>query len=154
MRSLLAVALLLSVNACYIYVPMDDGTMPAPGKEIRAYLSPHQDIDVGRVTVRDVERIDGIVYTSSADTVAVFSNWLHQTFGRRFDSRRAVYYLTRDELGMVEERRFHPLRSVVGLGIGVAAFASVFTFVADVGGGPDDSGGEGDVQQRLSRPFR
>ena len=153
MRSVLSLALLFSVNACYVYVPVVD-TMPAPGKDIRAYLSPHQDFDVGRLTVRDVERIDGIVYTSSADTVAVFSNWLHQTFGRRFDSRRAVYYLTRDELGLVEERRFHPLRSVVGLGVAVVAFASVFTFVADAGGDPGSDGGGEDTQQRLSRPFR
>ena len=152
MRSVLSLALLFSVNACYVYVPVE--TMPAPGKEIRAYLSPHRDFDVGSVTVRDVERIDGIVYTSSADTVAVFSNWLHQTFGRRFDSRRAVYYLTRDELGMVEERRFHPLRSVVSIALGVGAFASVFTFVADAGGEQNDSGHKGDAQQGLSRPFR
>ncbi|MCH7489980.1 MAG: hypothetical protein IID05_04720 [Gemmatimonadetes bacterium] len=153
MRSVLSLALVFSVNACYVYVPVGD-TMPAPGKEIRAYLSPHQDIDVGRVTVRDVERIDGIVYTSSGDTLAVFSNWLHQTFGRRFDSRRAVYYLTRDELGMLEERRIHPLRSLVSVALGVGAFASVFTFVADAGGGPGSGDGRTDTQQRLSRPFR
>ena len=152
MRSVLSLALLFSVNACYVYVPVE--TMPAPGKEIRAYLSPHRDFDVGSVTVRDVERIDGIVYTSSGDTVAVFSNWLHQTFGRRFDSRRAVYYLTRDELGLVEERRFHPLRSVVGVGVGVVVFASVFTFVADPGGGQGSGDGQQDTEQRLSRPFR
>lgn len=153
MRSVLSLALLFSVNACYVYVPVGD-TMPAPGKEIRAYLSPHQDFDVGSVTVRDVERIDGIVYTSSADTVAVFSNWLHQTFGRRFDSRRAVYYLTRDELGVLEERRIHPLRSAVSVVLGVGVFASVFTFVADAGGEQNDSGNKGDAQQGLSRPFR
>lgn len=153
MRSVLSLALLFTVNACYVYVPVGD-TMPAPGKEIRAYLSPHQDFDVGNVTVRDVERIDGIVYTSSADTVAVFSNWLHQTFGRRFDSRRAVYYLTRDELGVLEERRIHPLRSAVSVVLGVAVFASVFTFVADAGGEQNNSGNKGDAQQGLSRPFR
>ena len=153
MRSVLSLALLFSVNACYVYVPMGD-TMPEPGKEIRAHLSPHQDFDVGSITVRDVERIDGIVYTSSADTVAVFSDWLYKTLGRRFDSRRAVYYLTKDELGIVEERRFHPVRSVFAIGVGVAAFASVFTFVADAGGDPGPDGGGEDTRQRLSRPFR
>ena len=153
MRSVLSLALLFAVNACYVYVPVGD-TMPAPGKEIRAYLSPHQDFDVGSVTVRDVERIDGIVYTSSADTVAVFSNWLHQTFGRRFDSRRAVYYLTRDELGVLEERRIHPLRSAVSVVLGVGVFASVFTFVADAGGNPSAGDDTTPIEQRFSRPFR
>ena len=153
MRSVLSLALLFSVNACYVYVPMGD-TMPEPGKEIRAHLSPHQDFDVGRITVRDVERIDGIVYTSTPDTVAVFSDWLHQTFGRRFGSGRAVYYLTRDELGLVEVRRFHPFRSAVGAALGVGAFLSVFTFVADAGGDPSAEGGGEDAEQRLSRPFR
>lgn len=152
MRSVLSLALLFSVNACYVYVPLGD-TMPEPGKEIRAHLSPQQDFDVGSVTVHYVTRVDGIVYTSSPDTVVVFSNWLYQTLGRRFDSGSAVYHLTRDELGMLEERRFHLLRSVIGVGVGVAAFASVFTFVADAGGGPND-GGKSDIEQRLSRPFR
>ncbi len=153
MRSVLSLALLFSVNACYVYVPVGD-TMPEPGKEIRAHLSPQQDFDVGSITVHDVTRVDGIVYTSSPDTVAVFSNWLYQTLGRRFDSGSAVYYLTRDELGMLEERRFHPLRSVVSVALGVGAFASVFTFVADAGGGSNDDGGKSDINQRLSRPFR
>jgi len=153
MRSVLSLALLFSVNACYVYVPVAD-TMPEPGVEIRAHLSPNQDFDLGSLTVRDVIRVDGIVYASSPDTVAVFSNWLHQTFGRRFDSRRAVYYLPRDELGMLEERRFHPLRSVVGVALSVGAFASIYTFLADAGGSPNESDGRQDNNQRLSRPFR
>lgn len=153
MRSLLSVALLFSISGCYVYVPVSD-SMPKAGKEVRAHLSPQRDFDIGSVTVRDVTRLDGILYSSSSDSIAIFSEWLHQTFGRRFNSRRAVYYLSRDAIGGLEERQFHPMRSAVAVALGVTTFASVFTFIADPGGNAGDQTNEGGVASRLARPFR
>ena len=72
MRGLLSVSLLFCLNGCFVYEPVGNAT-PDPGQEIRAHLYP-RDFDIGSVTVRDVTRVDGIVYDVMPDTVAVWSN--------------------------------------------------------------------------------
>lgn len=144
---------LFSFGGCYVYVPVEDAA-PAPGSEIRAHLSPTQDLDVGTVTVHDVARVDGIVYGVAGDSVAVWSSWLYSAYGTRFDSRRAVYYLPREQVATLEQRRLHPLRSVVAVGIGVGIMTSILNFAIDGGAGPGTGGGTGPIQARSAGPLR
>ena len=153
MRRFLSVAMLFSLAACYEYVPIGSA-VPEPGQEVRAHLSPVQDFDVGTLTIRDVTHVDGIVYASTADSVALWSTWLYSILGTRFDSRQAVYYLPKDQVAMLEERRLHPARSVIGVGLGVGILAVVANFLADAGGSPGSGGKGGPIQVRSAGPLR
>ena len=153
MKSLSSVVWLFSFGACYVYVPVENGA-PDPGSEIRAHLSPTQDFDVGTVTVHDVARVDGIVYGVAGDSVAVWSSWLYSTYGTRFDTRRAVYYLPREQVATLEQRRLQPLRSVVAVGIGVGIMTSLFSFSTDGGAGRGTGGRPGPIDARSAGPLR
>ena len=153
MKSFSSVVWLFSFGACYVYVPVESAA-PEPGSEIRAHLSPTQDFDVGTVTVRDVARVDGIVYGVAGDSVAVWSSWLYSTYGTRFDSRRAVYYLPREQMATLEQRRLHPLRSAVAVGIGVGIMTSLLNFATDGGAGRGTGGGPGPIEARSAGPLR
>lgn len=143
---------LFSLGACYVYVPVEDAG-PDAGSGIRAHLSPTQNFDVGTVTVHDVARVDGIVYGVAGDSVAVWSSWLYSTYGTRFDSRRAVYYLPREQVATLEQRRLHPLRSVVAVGIGAGIMTSLFHFATDGGVGRGTDGGPGPIEARSVGPL-
>ncbi len=139
MRILLSVALLLPMSACYVYVPIGSA-IPESGEEIRAHLSPARDFDVGTVTVRDVARIDGIVYETTDSSVAVWTSWLYSAYGSRFGSQHAVYYLPRHQVANLEVRRLQPARSAIGIGVGIGLTAAFLNLLTNPGGNQGSGG--------------
>lgn len=153
MRILLSVALLLPLSACYVYVPIGSAA-PESGKEIRAHLSPTRDFDVGAVTVHDVVRLDGIVYETTDSSVAVWTSWLYSAYGNRFYSRRAVYYLSRDQVANLEVRRLQPVRSAIGIGVGIGLTAAFLNLLTNPGGDPGSGRKGTTVELRIAGPHR
>ena len=153
MRSLVSVALLLPLSACYEYVPIGSA-VPESGKEVRAHLSPARDFDVGTITVHDVARIDGIVYETTDSSVAVWTSWVYSAYGNRFDSRRAVYYLPRDQVASLEVRRLQPARSAIGIGVGIGLTAAFLNLLTNPGGNPGSGGKGGPIEARLAGAHR
>ena len=107
----------LAIGGCYTYVPVN-GEPPPSGKEVRAHIRPARDFGVGQIIVKDVTRIEGIMYIHTSDTIAVWSNWFYTAFGTRFFGSNAVVYIPRSEIPQLDVRKLHPARTVVALGIG------------------------------------
>jgi len=134
MKRLMSVLLMSSTVACYSYVPVGN-VAPEPGKEVRAHLSPARDFPIGELTVRDVTEMEGTVFRATADTLVVWTDWLHSMLGTRYGANGSVYYVPRTEVPRLEVRRLHPAKTILALGIVVGAGISVFTFAVDNGGG-------------------
>ena len=112
----------LALGGCYTYVPVT-GDLPPSGKEVRAHLRPARSFGVGEITVESVTRVEGIMYISAADTIAVWSNWFYTAFGTRFFGSNAVVYIPRSEIPQLDVRKLHPARTVAALGVaGVLGF--------------------------------
>ncbi len=125
--------LMLSGASCYTYQPVGD-TVPASGVEVRAHLSPARDFDIGEITVEEVNRIEGTVYSASSDSLALWGQWLYSRFGTRYDPKGAVFYMDRGKVPMMERRTLHPMRTVVALAVIVGIGYGMFDFLADPGG--------------------
>ena len=146
-KTLIAISF-LTLGGCYVYVPVD-GELPPSGKEVQAHLQPARDFAVGQVVVRDVTRIEGIMYIGGADTIAVWSNWFHTAFGTRFLGSNAVVYIPRSDIPQLDVRKVHPQRTVVALGVGAVVGVTVVNFLANVGGEQNPIT-EGDISPRVS----
>jgi|GEM_PF-2124884 len=141
--------LLLSTNACYQYFPVSDvEPLPKSRAEVRISLSEPTSLDVGSETLHQVSKVEGDVYRSTGDTLAVFSRWLYTSFGYRQPMDGAVFFFDRNDFGELEERRLVAVKTavaVVGVGVGLFAFSA---WAIGLGGGsesgnPDGSGGGG-----------
>ncbi len=153
MKSLSSVVWLFSFGACYEYVPVEN-VAPEPGSEIRAHLSPTQDFDAGTITVRDVARVDGIVYETTDSSVAVWTSWLYSTYGSRFRSGSAVYYLPRHQVANLEVRRLQPARSAIGIGVGIGRTAAFLNLLTNPGGNSGSGGKVGPIVAHIAEPHR
>ncbi len=141
----------LAIGGCYTYVPVN-GEPPPSGKEVRAHIRPARDFGVGQIIVRDVTRIEGIMYIHTPDTIAVWSNWFHTAMGTRFLGSNAVVYIPRAEIPQLEVRKLHPVRTVGAVGVGVLLGAGFLNLlanpVAERGTGRDPS-----IDARVTLPF-
>jgi len=133
------------LSGCFQFVPVAD-TVPERGAEVRTDLAQFMDLPAGEVTVRDVRRVDGIVYRATPDSIAVASEWLYNNLGTRYGTNGEVYYFTRDQMRTVEIRKLQPARTVVLVALGVGAGAGVFAFAADNGGDNNPNPGKGPIQ--------
>jgi len=106
----------LSVNGCFVFVPVDKA-VPDEGSDVRLRLSPSREFQIRELLIHDVTRVDGVMFGSSNDSVAIWSNWVHTAAGNRFWSDHAVLYFDRADLRSFEERRWHPARTLVATGV-------------------------------------
>ena len=132
-RKALAVLFFLVLGGCYTYVRVD-GYPPPAGKEVRAHLRPARDFGVGEIMVRDVTRIEGVMWTATADTIAVWGTWFHTALGTRFAADNAVLYLPRSGSPQLEVRKLHPARTVVVLGLLGVLGTGFVNFLVNPGG--------------------
>ena len=141
----------LVLGGCYNYVPVN-GDPPPSGKEVRAYLRPARSFGVGEITVQDVTRVEGIMYISAADTIAVWSNWFYTAMGTRFFGSNAVVYIPRAEIPQFEVRKLHPVRTVAALGVTAALGVGFFNLLSNpVAEGNTSTGGP--IDARVTVPF-
>ena len=139
--SLLTLA--VASTGCYQYFPLQaEEPLPEPGAEVRAQLTLPQSLELGSTTVHDVSDVEGDVYETDGDTVAVFSRWLGTSYGGRLRTDGAVFYFPRSQLQRLEERRLEPVKS--GLAVGAIAVGLLVAYEAAFSGAGAQRGGSGD----------
>ncbi|MFQ5811118.1 MAG: hypothetical protein ACE5JM_15980, partial [Armatimonadota bacterium] len=148
--------LVLSVtsSACYQYFPVHEASpLPEPGQEVRAQLSPPISLDLGTMTIHDVSAIEGDVYGSTSDTLALFSRWLRTSYGGKFATDGAVFYFRRSQFRQLEARRFVPVKT--GLAAGAAAVTLTVAYVLAMrgAGGSSPPDAPGDVEAGIVVPL-
>ena len=141
----------IASTGCYTFVPVDD-VVPDAGTEVRLALSPVQDFDVGAITIRDVNRMEGLVYQTNGDTIAVWTDWLYSLSGNRYYANGEIHSVERTAVPRLYVRRLNA-PFTVGLLVGTAAVGTgLWFFATDVGsssGGPPGPGGD---TQSMVRP--
>jgi hypothetical protein len=136
-RGVAMAAAILSVG-CYAYRPLEQPT-PAAGAEVRATLATPRNVQLGEIVVQDVNRIEGLVYQASGDSVVISGTWVYTRLGSRYAANGGAFYLTRPELGTpLEVRRVSPARTGIAGLMTVGVVAAMFAGVKQAlgGGGP------------------
>ncbi len=132
-----AIAAAILLAGCYGYRPLEQPT-PAAGTEVRAMLATPTNVELGDITVRDVDRIEGLVYQATGDSVAISGESVYTRGGSRYDANGGVFYVTRAQLRSLEVRRLSPARTslagLVTVGVAAAMFSGVKQALG--GGGP------------------
>lgn len=143
-RLLQRLVLLLLVSGCYQYVPVEQpAPLPAPGEEVRVRLASPQPLELGTITVQDIAMIEGDVYRTEADTLAVFSRKLYTTYGFKHETNGAVYFLPPSEIRLLEVRQLRPAQTALtaaALTGGTLLFFDLALGVFGGGGGPQGGG--------------
>lgn len=131
-------------TACYAYRPLG---RPAPnaGAEVRATLSIPTSVQVGEITIQDVDRVEGVVYRANGDSLLVSGAWVYTRLGTRYAANGGVFSFDRPQLRALEVRRLSPgrtgLAAVVTVGLVAALFAGIEQALG--GSGPPPGGGDG-----------
>ena len=137
-----SITIALLAAGCYEYRPT---TQPAParGTEVRARLSTPASVRIGDMTIDDVDRVEGLLYYVSGDSLLLSGSWVTTRRGSRYATNGGVLYFERPQVSALEVRRLSPARtglaSVITVGVLVGMFAAVEQALG--GSGPPGSGG-------------
>jgi hypothetical protein len=151
----ISLILLLSLfsSGCYQFLPVEEGVMPDPGQEVRVHLSPAMAFEVASTPIPGVETVEGEVYESEAQSLAVWTSLLHSRFFS-FRANGAVLYIPHDHISRLETRRLVPAQTVLAIGTVAAAIVTIFTIADAVsGGGSFTGGGEGGAEGSIFPSF-
>jgi hypothetical protein len=147
MSHLVAVAgcvALATSAACYAYRPLGE-TTPTLGREVRATLASPATLRVGELTLHDVERVDGLIYSAGRDSLLISGSWVYTQLGFRYPANGGVFPFERPALRSLEVRRFSAQRTglaaVLTLGVAAALFGVVDKVLS--GSGPPGPPGQG-----------
>jgi hypothetical protein len=134
-------------SGCYQYFPVEEAApLPEPGAEVRARLAAPQPLELGSVTIHDVSTLEGDVYRSDGDTLAVFSRRIISTYGFRQHTNGAVFYFDRSQFGRLEQRKLVPVKSAIAASAIAAGVVLGLYYALDLGGGAEGPGtGAGQV---------
>jgi len=135
-RGVAMAAAILSVG-CYAYRPLGQPTRAA-GAEVRATLATPISVQLGEITVQDVDRVEGLVYRATGDTVVISSSWVYTRLGSRYFANGGVFAFDGPQLRSLQVRRLSPARTslagLVTVGVAAAMFSGVKQALG--GGGP------------------
>ena len=130
------------VGGCFVYVPVETG-VPERGTEVRLQLMPSQEYDLGDMRIRDVTRVEGVMFGDDPDTVAIWSKWMYTAGGNRYWSENQVLYFTSDDLRSLQKRVWHPAKTIVAVGVGTAVGLGMMRIALEVTDPDGDKGGAG-----------
>ncbi|HEX9580361.1 MAG TPA: hypothetical protein VF970_04575 [Gemmatimonadales bacterium] len=133
----------LLVTGCFQYVPGSYPPAPKPNSEVRVELASPRDIPMGEFTLNEVTVIEGTVAEATEDTLGIWARWIRPRLGRKYDAAGATFYIPRSEIASMDGWRLAPRRTVLAIGVGVAAGAlllGVIGLVGASGTGPGDPG--------------
>ncbi len=134
----------MPLSACYAYGAVPPTTPLAEGTEVRAFLSEPRSLDLGSMTVNDINRLEGNVYRVDDDSLSMWTSWVYTQFGNRFAANGSVYYVPRDDIAQLEQRKIQIggtiflIGAVIGGVVGLLAIANS----SGSGGMGGDGGGE------------
>lgn len=138
---ILILILAVTSNACYQYFPIADAApLPEPGAEVRAQLSSPQAVELGTMTIHDISTVEGDVYRTEGDTLAVFSRRIYSAYGFRQFTNGAVFYFDRSQFGRLEQRKLVPWKTGIAAGAAAAGVVAAMYFLLDFGGGAEGNG--------------
>lgn len=123
----------LASGACFAYVPAREGLTPKPGSEIRVQMAVPADFQIGEVTIHDVSAVEGNVYQSNGDSLALWSQWLHSRVGK-YQGGGAVLFIPRSAVRVLEERRLNARKTGVGLAVTGAVVVLFFELIRRTAG--------------------
>jgi len=98
---------------------------PKPGSEIRVQMAAPANFQIGEVTIHDVSAVEGNVYQATADSLALWTQWIQSRVGK-YPGGGAVLFIPRSSVRVLEERRLNA-RST-GVGVVVTSAVAVFFF--------------------------
>jgi hypothetical protein len=130
--------------ACYAYRPVGE-TPPAAGREVRATLATPVSLRVGELTLHDVDRVEGLVFAASSDSLLLSGSWVYTQLGSRYPANGGVFPFERPALRSVEVRRLSARRTGLAAVLTLVVAAALFGVVDQVlsGSGAGPSGGDG-----------
>jgi hypothetical protein len=125
-------------SACTQYFQIEDAALlPEPGAEVRARLAAPQPLELGTVTIHDVNRIEGDVYRSEGDTLGLFSRRIWSAYGFSQYTDGAVFYFDRSQFERLEQRKLVPVKTGIAVGaVAVGVVASMY-YLIGLGGGAE-----------------
>ena len=149
----LIVLLALTTTGCFEYAHVEDAApLPEPGKQVRVQLAAPQRLELGSVTVNDVSRIEGDVYQSDGDTLAIFSRKIFSSYGGSHFTNGAVFYFNRSEFGRLEQRKVLPVATGIAASAATVGIVAATYLAIELGGGGEGPGSRDAPEQ--SRVFR
>jgi len=135
---LLIPLLALTSSACYQYFPVrESAPLPKEGTEVRILLEDPQELDLGLMTISEVNRLEGHVRESSSDSLSIFSNQLRTYYGMRQFTNGAVFTFDRSQFGRLEERKMVPWKTGVAIGLAAVGLGVGMYYAVGLGGGSE-----------------
>lgn len=140
-RILLVLTLSVTLSACYQYLTVPEAApLPARGTEVRVRFSPPRSVELGTITVHDINVIEGHVYRTLSDTIAVSSRQLRTAFGGKHYTNGAVFYIAQGEISQLEQRRLAPAKTGLAAGTAAVALVALLEFALRGGGAIGEDG--------------
>jgi hypothetical protein len=145
----LACAVAASQLACYAWVPAGAGGALAPGARVALEVN-----DVGRVALAgtlapSITRVEGTLVRAEGDQLVLALAGYSQIRGGYTQLTGDTVRLRREHLAAVQQRQLSRRRTLVAVGVGVAAVVAFVAGwnIAGRGTPPEDRGGGGGPDQ-------
>lgn len=142
----------MPLSACYTYGAVPPTTPLAEGTEVRAFLSAPRSLDLGSMTVNDINRLEGNVYRVDDDSLSLWTSWVHTQFGNRFAANGSVFYVPRDDIAQLEQRKLQIGGTILLLGAVIGSVVGLIAIANSSGAGGTDNGGGGELP-RIVKPI-
>lgn len=138
----LSLMLAVTTAACFQYYPVQESTpLPERGTEIRAHLSPPVSLSLGTITVHDISTVEGNVFRTQDDSLAIYARWLMSYNGSKHSTNGTVFSVARSQLRQVETQRLSPVRTGIAAGLFAAGMVAVYELLQSAR--PAETVGEG-----------
>lgn len=138
--------LVTTLTGCFSYAPVGNAPL-RQGTDVRAVLQVPTTVPVPTGTIAGVNRVDGWLIGSPADSVLLSARWLRSTAGQEFPGAGSTLRIPRSNVSLLETRRFDTVRTALVAGAVVVALGSIRA-AANVGGGKNDGTGTNGGQQQ------
>lgn len=142
----------MPLSACYTYNAVPPTTPLEEGTEVRAYLAGPQSFDLGAITVNDINRLEGSIYSLDDDSLSMWTNWVHTQFGNKHAANGSVFFVPRDDVAQLEQRQAQLGGTLLLIGVMVGAVVGLIA-IANTAGSGGDGGGGGDELPHIVKPI-
>ena len=142
----------MPLSACYSYAAVPPTTPLAEGTEVRAFLSQPRSFDLAAMTVNDINHLEGSVYQVDDDSLSMWTSWVYTQFGNRFDANGSVFYVPRDDIAQLEQRKLQIGGTIFLIGAVIGSVVGLIA-IANSGGSGGSGGDGGDQLPRIVKPI-
>jgi hypothetical protein len=135
------IGLLLSLTACYGYVPVN-GELPPRPTVVRTYLSEPSSFTIDQVSLHGIDQVEGEVVQWQDDYLVVSASWLWSISGQEFGGNSQTLIIPRERLQIVERKKLSKARTagIVGVGALLATLMKIALPTGSASGGVPGGG--------------